>query len=324
MNQNLTPSLIKDIRPGAASSNPENLIGFNGESYYTTNFGLWKSNGTTEGTLEIAQEALFSDNSTFVITDLITFGDRVLGIGGSAGGNVIDNSIFATDFTPEKTVEIFSFGSDSRLTRSEVDNFTTANSNLFFVYYFIDNSSLRIPSITSSLIKTDGTEAGTSSVKTFDLRGGGSINELTNVNGTLFFNVPGTLAIADGFGEISTNNELWKSDGTEAGTVIVKDIRPGNDSSNPNDLTDINGTLFFTANDGINGRELWKSDGTESGTVLIKDINPGEADSIKTTFNSEVSSSKLTDVNGTAFFTADDGTNGTELWKSDGTESGTD
>ena len=41
--------------------------------------------------------------------------------------------------------------------------------------------------------------------------------------------------------------ELWKSDGTEAGTVLVKDIYPGSGNSNPDDLTDVDGTLFFTA-----------------------------------------------------------------------------
>ncbi|WP_232023636.1 ELWxxDGT repeat protein [Microcystis viridis] len=34
-------------------------------------------------------------------------------------------------------------------------------------------------------------------------------------------------------------------------------------------------TLYFTANDNVNGQELWKSDGTEAGTVLVKNINPG-------------------------------------------------
>ena len=66
------------------------------------------------------------------------------------------------------------------------------------------------------------------------------------------------------------------SDGTEAGTVLVKDINPGNDSSLfPAYLTAVGGTLFFTADDGVHGQELWKSDGTQAGTVLVKDINPG-------------------------------------------------
>ena len=46
------------------------------------------------------------------------------------------------------------------------------------------------------------------------------------------------------------------------GTVLVKDIRSGSSNSNPYYLTNVNGTLFFTADDGTNGRELWKSDGT--------------------------------------------------------------
>ena len=72
--------------------------------------------------------------------------------------------------------------------------------------------------------------------------------------------------------------ELWKSDGTEAGTVLVKDIHPGaGDYDGPSSLTGVGGTLFFAADDGTHGRELWKSDGTEAGTVLVKDINAGGA-----------------------------------------------
>ena len=72
--------------------------------------------------------------------------------------------------------------------------------------------------------------------------------------------------------------ELWKSDGTEAGTVLVKDIHPGAGGySSPSSLTGVGGTLFFAADDGTHGSELWKSDGTEAGTVLVKDINAGGA-----------------------------------------------
>jgi len=115
------------------------------------------------------------------------------------------------------------------------------------------------------------------------------------VNGTLFFSA------SDG----TNGTELWKSNGTEAGTVLVKDIYYPGGSSSPVYLTDVNGVLFFRANDGTNGIELWKSDGTEDGTVLVKDIYPGASGS---------SPLFLTDANGTLFFSANDGTHGAELW----------
>jgi ELWxxDGT repeat protein len=108
--------------------------------------------------------------------------------------------------------------------------------------------------------------------------------------------------------------ELWKSDGTAAGTVLVKDIRPGSGGSYPRYLTAAGNTLFFRANDGVNGYELWKSDGTAAGTVLVKDIRPGSSSS---------NLRNLTAVGNTLYFTADDGVNGEELWKSDGTAAGT-
>jgi ELWxxDGT repeat protein len=129
-------------------------------------------------------------------------------------------------------------------------------------------------------------------------------HHLTNVNGTLFFRAN------DG----TKGRELWKSNGTSTGTVLVRDIRPGAASSYPRELTNVNGTLFFEANDGTSGYELWKSDGTSTGTVLVKDIQTGAASS---------GPSGLTNVNGTLFFAADDGTHGVELWKSNGTSSGT-
>ena len=66
-------------------------------------------------------------------------------------------------------------------------------------------------------------------------------------------------------------------------------------------MTNVNGTLFFTADNGTNGQELWKSNGTPGGTVLVKDIRAGSASS---------GAGNLTNVNGTLYFTADDGTSG--------------
>ena len=78
----------------------------------------------------------------------------------------------------------------------------------------------------------------------------------------------------------STGWELWKSDGTAAGTVMVKDIRSGRADSSPAEFTAVGNTLYFRADDGTNGYELWKSDGTATGTVMVKDINSGTGGSI--------------------------------------------
>ena len=111
------------------------------------------------------------------------------------------------------------------------------------------------------------------------------------------------------------------------GAVLVKDINPGRSPSittngggncgciyNGGDLTDVRGTLYFSANDGKHGFELWRSDGTGRGTRMVKDINPGRGGS---------DFSGITAVNRIIYFTADDGTHGAELWRSDGTTRGT-
>ena len=127
--------------------------------------------------------------------------------------------------------------------------------------------------------------------------GSSSPSDLTNVNGTLFFSA----------NELKYGRELWKSDGTSAGTTLFKDIQPGAGSSSPSYLTNVNGTLFFSVNDGTNGIELWKSDGTSAGTTLVKDIRPGAGSS---------SPSDLTNVKVTLFFSLNYCTYGMERWKS--------
>ena len=106
--------------------------------------------------------------------------------------------------------------------------------------------------------------------------------------------------------------ELFKSDGTVAGTVLVKDINPSGDSY-IDYMVVMGGSAYFQASDGSNGTELWKSDGTEAGTVMVKDINPSDSSSPR----------DFAVVGSTLYFRANDGTNGNELWKSDGTAAGT-
>ncbi len=108
--------------------------------------------------------------------------------------------------------------------------------------------------------------------------------------------------------------ELWKTDGTAAGTVMVKDINPGAGDGFILPFIGLNSAFYFSATDGITGYELWKTDGTEAGTVIVKDIYPGWDSSAPLPFTI------LDDV---FYFRATDGTSGYELWKTDGTAAGT-
>ena len=120
---------------------------------------------------------------------------------------------------------------------------------------------------------------------------------LMNAGGTLFFEAN------DG----THGDELWKSDGTEAGTVMVKDINPTG-SSMPTSFVEIAGVVFFIAEDGVHGTGLWRTDGTPEGTTMVKDL---------------VDASSLTKLGAGLFLTAYDDVFGSELWTSDGTEAGT-
>ncbi len=84
--------------------------------------------------------------------------------------------------------------------------------------------------------------------------------KICDVGGIAYF-----VGDAPGYGE-----ELWKSDGTAAGTVMVKDIIPGIGTSLPQHLIDVNGTLFFEVYEQYCGVELWNSEGTAAGTIMNK------------------------------------------------------
>jgi ELWxxDGT repeat protein len=152
---------------------------------------------------------------------------------------------------------------------------------------------------TEELWVSDGTAAATHSVKAFvQIQ-----DRLITIGARAYF-------VAD---DGIHRPQLWTSDGTTDGTVMLGDNNPGGFFA-PDNLTNVNGTLFFTGIDQAHGLELWRSDGTASGTVLVSDIDPGAGGS---------SLGFLTNVDGTLFFSADDGLHGKELWKSDGTASGT-
>jgi ELWxxDGT repeat protein len=105
--------------------------------------------------------------------------------------------------------------------------------------------------------------------------------------------------------------------------ILVKDIfEPDPNYSEPSwpkAFTRIGHTVLFVADDGYHGNELWKTDGTALGTELVKDILPGPEDGVGGGERMEA----FFKHEGIAYFMADDGEHGREMWRSDGTTSGT-
>ena len=109
--------------------------------------------------------------------------------------------------------------------------------------------------------------------------------------------------------------EYWTSDGTIAGTQMVKDINPLGETSSPTSFVKMGNNVYFLANDGIRGIEVWKSDGTSLGTSRISNI--GSAD----WYDGDVSN--LVATNNQLFFGGVDPIARKELFVSDGTLAGT-
>lgn len=119
--------------------------------------------------------------------------------------------------------------------------------------------------------------------------------EFTEINGIVYFS-----------GNSGVNNrELWRTDGTPAGTYMLKEINPkgslrgGKAGSDPKNFFNFEGTLYFTAHTDETGRELWKTDGTEQGTVMVRDLLPGPDSGIIS------SDPQLSGYNGELYFIAD-------------------
>jgi ELWxxDGT repeat protein len=86
------------------------------------------------------------------------------------------------------------------------------------------------------------------------------------LNGVVYF------AAGDGYdsyGEGPNGDELWRSDGTPAGTYLVKDINPGPRTAFPNGLQVRDGALYFLADDADRNPGLWRTDGTAAGTERL-------------------------------------------------------
>jgi ELWxxDGT repeat protein len=197
----------------------------------------------------------------------------------------------------------------TRTSNSNPSDFVRINRTL----YFAADDGIR----GRELWQTNGTQQGTRLVANIN-PGARSSNpgQLTVVNNVLYFTAD------NGF----SGRELYRLNSTTRAAELVRNINiRANTGSDPTDLINVNGVLYFSANDGIRGRELWRSDGTANGTTLVRDINGGTGSSISDQFGggSSFDRSRFVNINNTLYFAANDGTFGTELWRSDGTNAGT-
>lgn len=289
--------MVKDINP-SGDSLPENLIKLDSKIYFLADDGehgkeLWVTDGEeTKLVKDINPGSNGSDISNLKILNgklIFTATDETNG-----------NELWTSDGTEAGTVLLKDMypGSGS----SYAFEFVEFNNAL----YFRSEDGIH----GTELWKTDGTTTGT--VMVTDLREGefgSNPSYFTVLNNKLYFNA------LDGFDYDNGQHgfELWVSDGTEAGTHMVKDINT--ESSNPSNLKAFGSKIYFNADDGTNGIELWTTDGTSTGTYMVKNINTGG--------NGNSLPADFIDFNGKLFFTAYSSETGREIWTTDGTEAGT-
>jgi ELWxxDGT repeat protein len=331
-------TLVKDIYQGSVSSTIDFITDYNGAIVFQADNGIdgveiWKSDGTAAGTSLIkdifpGDESAYPDYFT-LLNDKIYF---------RAANPQYGYELWRTDGTSTGTVVVKDIASGRQ--DSSPIYITSSNGNLFFAaavgapqYLYKSNGTasgtvslkrgnypLELLNVNNRLFftadvdgtgrelwKSDGTTNGTLLVK--DIFQGASSGigfdngNLSSLNGIVYF------AAADA----KTGRELWRSDGTAAGTFLVKDIRPGIGESFISEMTSLKGSLYFSAYDGRSGSELWKSDGSPAGTVMVKDILPGSDSSIPRNFTAF----------GDKVFFSIFGNDGIELWVTDGSSSGT-
>lgn len=349
-----TASLVMDINPGAANSNPASMAALGGNMLFAADDGthgveLWKSDGTLSGTVLVKDIYTGSSVVGGVSTpnssdpnDLVTLGGNVFFAANDGADGV---QLWKSDGTATGTVMLTSLNAGggglgpADLTVVNGTLFFTANDGADGVQVWMSDgtsagtvmvtslhpssgtaSPANLTAVGSSLFFTANTGTGGNQLYKTDGTSTGTAQVSSISNGSIglapsdLTNVGGTLYFAGYDG--THGNELWRSDGTNTGTSMVADIDPGLNNSAPASLTAVGNTVFFAASDGTNGVQLWKSDGTTAGTVMVKDINTSSA-------GASAYPAQLTNLQGTLFFRADDGVHGTQLWQSDGTAAGT-
>ena len=285
MLQNIIPEQLNDISvlnnkvffPAIATAN-------------STKRHLWVTDGTVAGT-QIVKDIYpgsISNHISIIASDNVS---QRLYFSGDIPGN--KNALWVTDGTNAGTVMI----KDFPLGEGPLGG-VMYNGKLLF--------SKKDASHGQELWISDGTSSGTYMVKDINPGTANGVGPLTSQH-TIVFNNKLLFVACDTL----NNYELWTTDGTQSGTLMLKDINSGTAASNPYGFTLYNEQVYFTATDATHGNEVWKTDGNT--VQLLKDI-----------YTSGSSNPKIIKVfNNHLFFIATHQNNQSELFYTNGTASGT-
>ena len=301
-----TAKLFKDLHPGKSgsfvnSSQPTNFCEFGGKLYFTATFpSVGRELGVSDGT--VAGTKLFADvwsGGSSTPSNLTVSGKHMFFFARTSSRTL---GIFVTDGSAKGTKLLRNFGGQGVTSMGRMG----ASGSVFFGADGVGGVELWTSDGTAGGTKLfkdlragsarswPGTFAqlGTTTVFTASITSGkrhllvsdGSVKGTVLVGHTV--NVRGPLVPFKGSVYFEGENgdadwEIWKSDGTKAGTKRVVDVRRGVNSSDPDWLTNVQDKwLYFSAQvfDG-RGRELWRTDGSEPGTLQVAEIYPGSNNS---------------------------------------------
>jgi ELWxxDGT repeat protein len=250
---------------------------------------IWRSDGTQTNTRKVADFGPDVDSDPPQFTAL---GSTVFFVGPDHNDH---GQLWRTDGTQAGTLLVRNLDPESFFSaRAEIAELTVYQGALYLIANTTDD-----PAPKRGLWRSDGTTDGTVLLKEF-------------APGAEYPAIPPPIQLrplASGLVLVADDGvhgrEIWHSDGTAAGTILLRDITPGAGGSGITGFQVAAGRVFFSADDGVHGFELWQSDGTAAGTRLVQDIAPEGASSYP---------ASLTVAGDRLFFTADDGSTGDELW----------
>lgn len=341
------PSIIKNINPGSKGSNARSFALLGNAAVFLADDGshgmeLWKSDATAEGTLllkDVAtntesadiKEIYFRENKMYFLaydgppTDLGASRRLWVSDGTTAGTSLLNetNNYYGILFEGVGKYIV----TDNPPGFSKTDITTGIRSTLFNATGIYQGLGATIP--TKRLVVGDDVYANLSTTLPNQTSIG---NELWRINAVKDEVVilkdinpgPGSSTTTIHVNGAPVNNKLvfgaftgqdmepWVTDGTQSGTVLLKDVNSSS-SSFPYGFTPANGKVFFLATTTSN--YLWMTDGTTDGTKMVK-APSGPNSHATSNFMGKLGTDKVV-------FGATTSGGNTELWISDGTDAGT-